>query len=482
MQAHHKMILGFIISKSLYFFSGQAAAQAPNYEAIATPMGCSAITIDANYDSRFLQGNFKIYPSSDGWLVTSRKDLKSDFELHEPALVDELKRFVDLLKLRGTEVMLVYVPTRGLTTPEKMVNWSDNNHQKALNSFHRASQQFEQLGIHIPNWQTLNDGFSDYHYKRDIHWRPTGAKITAKLVANKLNDMGFAKIDQAPKFETRFNGVSGTDASVQAAVEELCNLELPVEHTKVYATSSLETELTDDSALFGDNEDPNIVLVGTSFSAIDKFNFNGFLQESSNIEITNYALSGGGDTGGWIELLKSADFQENPPELVIWEVPSYHTLADGHVGPTLAPLVYKGCEEQAPYLIKNDVRFKPGGQALEVLFSDGRETTASKNLVLDITLSEKAVSVLEATVWFGSGGHKTYRLKRNTRTTPDGRFVFELGNSHQYRDEVFIGLDIDEVMMENGKAATAEDIKTLTADVKMCKTPYPYENNLFAKQ
>ena len=101
-----------------------------------------------------------------------------------------------------------------------------------------------------------------------------------------------------------------------------------------YDTSPVEQDLDlglDDGAgldLFGDAQAAlSVVLVGTSFSDSPINNFPGFIAQHSDLEVVNYAITGGNQYGAITSYLTSADFQEAPPTFLVWENPIYNNLA-----------------------------------------------------------------------------------------------------------------------------------------------------------
>jgi alginate O-acetyltransferase complex protein AlgJ len=76
----------------------------------------------------------------------------------------------------------------------------------------------------------------------------------------------------------------------------------------------------DSDDLFGDRDLP-VTLVGTSYSANPAWNFAGALREHLQRDLANHAEEGGGPLVPMLKYLQSEDFENNPPQLVIWEFP-----------------------------------------------------------------------------------------------------------------------------------------------------------------
>ena len=67
-----------------------------------------------------------------------------------------------------------------------------------------------------------------------------------------------------------------------------------------------------------------VTLVGTSYSAKSKSNvwhFDDALAQALGTEVLNAAQEGKGPILPMREYLKSQDRQDNPPQVVIWEIP-----------------------------------------------------------------------------------------------------------------------------------------------------------------
>ena len=71
--------------------------------------------------------------------------------------------------------------------------------------------------------------------------------------------------------------------------------------------------------LFGDDNLPNVALIGTSFSR--NSSFAGFLQRALGAPVGNFARDGGEFSGAAKAYFASPAFAQTPPKLVLWEIP-----------------------------------------------------------------------------------------------------------------------------------------------------------------
>jgi alginate O-acetyltransferase complex protein AlgJ len=102
-------------------------------------------------------------------------------------------------------------------------------------------------------------------------------------------------------------------------------LGLEPENVRIVKTIPAETEHgsggeNDQSTLFSDNT-PIVTLVGTSYSADPKWNFEGYLKEYLQTDVLNAAEQGLGPFETMKKYLQNESFLKTPPKLVIWEIP-----------------------------------------------------------------------------------------------------------------------------------------------------------------
>ena len=86
---------------------------------IPNPGVASPAANRAAYSTRFLRSFSTLIQGKDGWLFRTDDDLRSSFGPDAAGYAD-LKRFNAALKARGTELVMVYQPSRGLMHPDKL--------------------------------------------------------------------------------------------------------------------------------------------------------------------------------------------------------------------------------------------------------------------------------------------------------------------------------------------------------------------------
>jgi alginate O-acetyltransferase complex protein AlgJ len=172
---------------------------------------------------------------------------------------------------------------------------------------------------------TLQPLGADAYLRTDTHWSETGSAAAAKAVAQHVQAMG---ISATPRKD--FDVQVKDPARRPGDLVRLAGLEwLPVTWQPQPETVAA-TQISEKAAqaqnggdnlddLFGDDNLPNVALIGTSFSR--NSNFAGFLQQALGAPIGNFAKDGGEFSGGANGYFDNPAFKQTPPKLVIWEIP-----------------------------------------------------------------------------------------------------------------------------------------------------------------
>ncbi len=90
-------------------------------------------------------------------------------------------------------------------------------------------------------------------------------------------------------------------------------------------TKAIEKEASAES-LLSDESIPEVAVVGTSYTANDRWNFQGFLSEFLNEPLADYSKEGIGPFPPMAQFLTSQDYAGHKPRVVIWEIPERSLL------------------------------------------------------------------------------------------------------------------------------------------------------------
>lgn len=276
----------------------------------------------------FHEGRRGVVIGKDDWLFTDEEfkayadaDARIDQHLKLVAFVQaELKR-------RGITLVVTVLPAKARLYSELVADRKPTTLHRDLLA--RAQAALTTAGVpqvHLQDAMTAAKAGEPIFLRTDTHWTPAGAVVAAKEVARQLAALGLAGSGTA-QFKT-------TQATATTYKGDLLNY-LPLDPYFAemlppgdpLAVPSTET-IADEASLLSDST-PMVALVGTSYSANERWNFGGALQEALHEDVVNHAQEGKGPFVVMLDYLaelKAADAQpaedaEPVPRVVIWEIP-----------------------------------------------------------------------------------------------------------------------------------------------------------------
>lgn len=268
----------------------------------------------------------------DGWFFRPSSDLQEEF-----AILDEsaayMARLDKALKARGTKLVFVSVPSRGMAgaawLDKSEAAQSEYSPQEAIASYEARLGVINKLGVLAPDMlQSLSpEKFKDtshFYFKRDHHWTTLGAQSAAQVVAEALKQDPNYKQQKIKQFESKQIAQNEMKHTIAMEIQRLCTGTIPAEPYPLYETTA---KADDESALFGDEGSDNpSILIGSSYSANTNFNFDGFLMQYTGLDFANYAVSGGMLFNALISLTNNPEFEKMKPPYMVWEAPSIYDL------------------------------------------------------------------------------------------------------------------------------------------------------------
>lgn len=268
----------------------------------------------------------------DGWLFRDRADFRILKPL-EAETTEGIRDLVAALKARGTELVIVVPPTRGIAAADKVdradPGQADFDVAKATAAYRARLDALRAAGALVPDVLAANTALgADFFLKRDTHWSAEGARVSAEAVAAALAPSPAYGAIAKRRFVTEQSGDEEAAERMGEAVEKMCDIEIEPQRANLYRTVPAASASAD--ALLGEAPPPAVVLVGTSFSRRDDgdSNFAGFLEQALSADVLNAAVSGGGADAALVAYLSSRDFQVTPPAILIWEFPAYADLPE----------------------------------------------------------------------------------------------------------------------------------------------------------
>ncbi|MDF2447122.1 MAG: alginate biosynthesis protein AlgX [Moraxellaceae bacterium] len=366
-----------------------------------------------------------LFNGEGSWLFATQLDLRSDFRLDTEAMRG-MTRLADAFRRAGTQVVIVYLPPRGLVHHDRF-DHASYDPKVALASYRAALAQLRAAGYIVPDLSTLvPDRDGDFFQRRDHHWQTAGARKTAALVATAVRALPVYAQMPRQAFQTERTGITGKYGTLATVAGRICDMRFPRQFFETWTT--LPGAL-DEAALFGDANasEAEVMLIGTSNSKgkID-YNFAGFLQSELGVAVENRALRGGGYNGALEQLLVEGRFASKPPKILVWELPSQYDLD--------LPMFYR----QAVPMLTGACRGKPlltgraalSAELIEDVINNGRggviTPLVARRTALKLRFSDPSVNVFFLDVTYMNGDHEQVKVERHPYVKHDGTFLIEL--------------------------------------------------------
>jgi alginate biosynthesis protein AlgX len=216
-------------------------AAVPDYKVDECCKLCPHAADSAVYDVSKYATDFRVLiDGRNGWLFRTVMDLTTTYPISDQGYL-QLRRLSEALRARGTLLVIVYQPPRGLMDPEELQpeDRSHYDHALALRNYRQVLQNMrERSGVVVAPIDQLADEDKGYEYffRRDHHWSPAGAEHTARLVADTLRAMpAFAGVPHQ-EFVTKRNGVISKPGTLQKIAAQACNAGYSLQYVPAFTT------------------------------------------------------------------------------------------------------------------------------------------------------------------------------------------------------------------------------------------------------
>lgn len=358
------LVLGLWSMRSFFGFSTHADATVLN--------GRWAKAVETHYDDEFPikrlgtnlwaaldyklfnEGRPGVVLGRDHWLysdeefnpaVNQAQNLQDNY-----ALVEGVRQ---TLKAKGVQLVMAIVPAKVRLYPEHLGEVQPASiHAGLYQDFHArvAADKIIAPDLLGPLQQAKLHG-QQVFLRTDTHWTPDGAEVAAKQLARVINAKTLLS-GEPQRFVTDAESITphSGDLRLFLPLDPLFeNLMPPKEPLQKRVTHAVQTQAAGDDALFADSEMP-VALVGTSYSANPNWNFVGALKQALGSEVVSYAEDGHGPILPMLSYLKSDDFKNSPPQVLIWEFPERYLPVNNETGDAdpkwVAQLMQAGTRQQ----------------------------------------------------------------------------------------------------------------------------------------
>ena len=339
-------VLGLWSVRSFFGFSTNAEATVLN--------GRWTKAVETHYDEEFpikrLGTNlwaaldFKLFNEGRPGVVLGRDQWLYSDEEFNPIVNEELnlqgnyalvEGVRQQLKARGVKLVMAIVPAKVRLYPEHLGDMQPASiHANLYQDFHArvAANKILAPDLLGPLQQAKQQG-QQVFLRTDTHWTPSGAEIAAKQLAQSIAEKAPLS-GQPQRFVTEAEQTVAHKGDLRLFLpldplfENLMPAQEPLDKR---VTRAADDQPAADDALFANNDVP-VALVGTSYSANPNWNFVGALKQALHSDVVSYAEDGHGPILPMLSYLKSDDFKNNPPQVLIWEFPERYLPVNNEIG------------------------------------------------------------------------------------------------------------------------------------------------------
>lgn len=377
----------------------------------------------------------------EGWFFRAN-ELKEQFEIL-PQTADYLKRLSDAFASQGSKLILMPIPLRSAAAGKYIRK--DQPYQHSFNlarsrqSFQEYLRQISAIGIPVVDMFRRVDNVDEktqqgFFLRRDVHWSPYGSMLAAESAAAALSALPDYKTIKPIAFETKFIGMLDKKELFASELQEYCDDILPPEKIPAYATTQklvAEEASADEgeSALFGDEDVEStqdlVVLLGSSFSAEQDFNFAGFLAEKTKMEVANFAISAGQLFNAIVSYASLPKKDRLSPRFVIWENLAHYDLNEGErMFRQIIPAIHGECS--AEEAIAHTTLKIESGKGQKIFSLPKSENIHGQNYFIYLQSNNLGLARFTLNLDYADGDGEWFTVDRTEHFNNTGRFFMEL--------------------------------------------------------
>ncbi len=370
----------------------------------------------------------------DGWFFR-KGDINEYFALL-PHAKNYLTRLNEAFKSQGATLILLQVPPRPFTALQYFDRTQPG--QQAFNltdAMHYYKLYLEQLRstgatvVEVTDKMNRIDPKTGLHffYKRDAHWSPLGSNLSAEKIGEIIKKTDIYKTITPATYQTEVTGELQMKSTIAMEIDSLCDDIIPAEPYPSYQTNvQLEKG---ENALFGDvSSSPPLILLGSSFSAIPWFNFDGFLSEHTGLEVANFAISAGKLFNSLVSYTSLPKDKRLNPNFIVWENLAHY---DFNLGDSMfrqaIPAVYGECSEQEA-VKSTKITVKSGSETASVFELPADLKVNGSDYYLYISSDNPGLSNFTLEMDYDDGDGEWFIIDRRENFTNSGRFFAELSD------------------------------------------------------
>ena len=284
----------------------------------------------------------RMYQGYDGWLFFLHELGKPLILLEQGDFAAELGR---ALATRGVALVVMPIPIRTLVRPKFVYPEDPTQARFSLPDAEARYESFLEVvrdaGFAVVNVvgaarkYELQGGLT--FYRRDVHWTPEGAAALAREVAKVVR-----QVVKTPLPYTQFEFKRIEDRMYIGSflgnwLFSACGYALPPEPVGRY-------QATRPQGVVGPSD---VVLAGSSYST-NAFTYNA-LSVALQSEVSDFSIGAGGAQLALESYFSSDEYVADPPQVLVWEFPTFASGLGETVQRELIGGAYGGCDGSAVF-------------------------------------------------------------------------------------------------------------------------------------
>jgi len=290
-----------------------------------TVLGSAATAVWGAIDlAVFGQGLPGVLVGSEGWLFTTEEFAASEVDerFTTPAPIEEIRSVQERLSDDGVELFVVLVPAKARVHDASLGRYALPPDAEARYLVLRST--LRGAGVRVVDGADAMTGVpaGDPRFLRtDTHWTPAAARAVAERTAERI-----ARVAAGAPWLGRTPYRIESEATLEVEGDLLAFVPLGPFADAVgpppdrIATFGAVREGGAGGDLFGDPDLP-VTLVGTSYSADERWGFADALRGALGADLLVAASEGAGPFEPMRSYLRGEAYRSTPPDVIVWEVP-----------------------------------------------------------------------------------------------------------------------------------------------------------------
>ncbi|AVD82601.1 hypothetical protein C4Q28_10760 [Pseudomonas sp. SWI6] len=270
----------------------------------------------------FGEGTKGVVLGKDGWLYTNQEyRVPNDLDANLTGQLEQIVKVRAQLAEHGKQLVVLPLPMKLDVYAAHAEHAFDPRVTGLYDRFVSELQRHQLDVVPLRSAFLANLGGPKLFLKSDTHWSPEGARLAAyELARQRPQLLGDQVYLSHPSGEKSIKG--DLMNYIQFDHARLAP-QFGANPIKLYETLKAEQSSDD---LFAEQEQ-SLLLVGTSYSKIDDWNFVGFLKEALNRDLLSIAVEARGPFEAMNQFLASDQLANPQVETVVWEFPLRTLLA-----------------------------------------------------------------------------------------------------------------------------------------------------------